>query len=322
MKLRLHEIKPLSFLRVREFAFLAFCLKSITSEHASNSNDPPNRRRLIYIPPPPITPFRGGIKSIPRNQSQNAEDHANSGKESQSSTAWTPEEYPDPWTNPLACGGAATAPLRDGSGQNVPSDSNPATANPVIDRDFLRWFYTPALSNDGQNFATPEEQTQFQSKRLLFCDPDRLLDTNTLRDVALRLEAFTDVFAAESLAGGGNFGSNTEDFAMESSEDGDTLPVEGNVTGYVFYDLVSSIKSIWHRRDKEPTAAMLVQDQTKKLRGLSFLSKDISPRDSGVWQDGSINEPIEVGIALVKKIDLPEILRSDSYFFYSDQGKF
>eukprot|EP00956_Cyclotella_meneghiniana_P000002 scaffold23_cov29-Cyclotella_meneghiniana.AAC.2 len=247
---------------------------------------------------------------------------ASGSSKSQSSTAWTPEEYPDPWTNPLACGGAATAPLGDGSGQKAPSDSNP-NVNPVTDRDFLHWFYTPALSNDGQTAITPEEQAQFQQKRLLFCDPDRLLDTHTLKDVAFKLEAFTDMFASESLAGGGTFGSDStqQDLAMESSEDGDKLPVEGNVTGYVFYDLINSIKSIWHRRDKGPTeaAAMLVQDHSRKLRGLSFLSNDVSPRNLGVWQDGSINEPIEVGIALVKKIDLPEILRSDSYFFYSDQ---
>mmetsp|Transcript_31421 Transcript_31421/g.66548 ORF Transcript_31421/g.66548 Transcript_31421/m.66548 type:complete len:667 (-) Transcript_31421:268-2268(-) len=140
------------------------------------------RRRMMYLPPAPVTPFRGGLKTVPyddddndesndttnnnddnnnpQNQNNNndtdssQEDNANespfrneadssdiissrreslerypgvnysnhhrsSSSSSESSAkvppvgSWAPEDYPDPWTDPWLCGGAATASLTE-----------------------------------------------------------------------------------------------------------------------------------------------------------------------------------------------------------------
>jgi hypothetical protein len=143
------------------------------------------------------------------------------------------------------------------------------------------------------------------------------LDANTLRSVGTKLQAFAETFASSSLIEGGNFGIE-EEIIKESSEDSNALPHEGKVTGNRLSALFNSIKAILGTRRKGTAISDGVQEQ--QLRGVHLLRQDIS-RGLGVWEEGSIKEPIEVGIALVKKIDLPAILRADSYFFYSDQGK-
>lgn len=267
-------------------------------------------RRLIYIPPPPITPFRGGLKTVQHNQSANA---SNSQQSSVDTSAWTPEQYPDPWTNPLACGGAATAPYRDYLTQQQLNAANITTPPYIPDPDFMHWFDIPGLGNDGQTI--PDQEGLLQQKKLLFCDPDQLLDVDTLKNVATKLQVFAETFAYEtlSLAEGGNFGSD-EDASIGSSEDGgDTASSEGKVTGHASFNIINTINTLLHEKNA----------RTRQLRGIKSypIAKDID-RDLEVWKEGSIKEPIEVGIALVKKIDLPAILRADSYFFYSDQGEF
>ena len=258
-----------------------------------------SKRRLIYIPPPPITPFRGSIKTVHNDENRASANTNNSSRAESSISAWTPEQYPDPWTNPLACGGAATA-----------------QAESDVDEDFMSLFDIPSQVND-------EQQNQIQQKRkLLFCDPDLLLDKDTLRTVAMKLQGFAETFASEtmSLAEGGNFGSESEDAALDSSEDGNAVSIDGNVTEYVLFNFINSIKNIFHKGDAQTIISSSEDaNHERKLRGFKYLGQDIS-RDLGVWEEGSIKEPIEVAVALVKKIDLPAILRADSYFFYSDQG--
>ena len=188
----------------------------------------------------------------------------------------------------------------------------------VLDRDFMNWFDIPPRVNDGQ-------QNQIQQKRkLLFCDPDQLLDKDTLRSVAMKLQAFAEAFASDSmsLAEGGNFGSESGDTALGSSEDGNAISIEGNVTEYILFNFINSIKNKFQKGNTDALSSSEGVNRKRKLRGFKHLSlgQDIS-RDLGVWEEGSIKEPIEVAVALVKKIDLPAILRADSYFFYSDQGK-
>ncbi|KAL7506744.1 hypothetical protein ACHAXN_005297 [Cyclotella atomus] len=266
-----------------------------------------SQRRLIYIPPPPITPFRGGLKTVQHEPPANA---SSSQQSSAPTSAWTPEQYPDPWTNPLACGGAATAPYRDYTIQPQLNSTNATTPRYIPDRDFMHWFDIPALGNDGQ--IIPDQEGFQQQKKLLFCDPDQLLDVDTLKNVALQLQAFAETFASDtlSLAEGGTFGSD-EDASIDSSEDGNADSSEGKVlTGHTSFNVISSINTLLHGKNT----------RRRQLRGIKTFSNTIDiDRDLEVWEEGSIKEPIEVGIALVKKIDLPAILRADSYFFYSDQ---
>jgi hypothetical protein len=294
-----------------------------------------SKRRLIYIPPPPITPFRGGLKTVYNEENQHDPNQASANTSSTgqtqtptSSSAWTPEQYPDPWTNPLACGGAATAQFRDNAGEvhNQPDLNSASMSQTVPDRDFMHWFDIPALGNDGL-MLSEAEQVQFQQKKkLLFCDPDQLLDVDTLKSVASKLQAFAETFASSalSLAEGGNFGSDEEDAAaaaLGSSEDSNMASHEGKVTEGRFFALANSFKTVLYGRGNATAAEDM---KTRQLRGRGFthlsIRQDVT-RDLGVWEEGSIKEPIEVGIALVKKIDLPAILRADSYFFYSDQGE-
>jgi hypothetical protein len=176
----------------------------------------------------------------------------------------------------------------------------------------MHWFDIPALGNDGQ--IIPDQEGFQQQKKLLFCDPDQLLDVDTLKNVALKLQAFAETFASDtlSLAEGGTFGSD-EDASIDSSEDGNADSSKGKVlTGHTSFNVINSINTLLHGKNT----------RRRQLRGIKTFSNTIDiDRDLEVWEEGSIKEPIEVGIALVKKIDLPAILRADSYFFYSDQGK-
>lgn len=275
------------------------------------------KRKLIYIPPPPVTPFRGGLKSVQHN-------HANGTRSDQSqsseyASAWTPEQYPDPFSNPLACGGAATALFRVVDGQIQPR-LNSTNVQHLPDQDLMHWFDIPSPGYDEQP-VSQAEQTRFQSqKKLLFCDPDQLLDVATLKDVAVKLQSFARTFASATptFAEGGNFGSNEETTSIGSSEDGNVKSDKDQMAGNVFANLISSIVHGSSSNEGTPDDGV----QKRKLRGIRqfTFAKDID-RELGTWEGGTNNEPIEVGIALVKKIDLPAILRADSYFFYSDQGK-
>eukprot|EP00804_Cyclotella_cryptica_P020689 CCRYP_003495-RA/>CCRYP_003495-RA protein AED:0.16 eAED:0.16 QI:805/1/1/1/1/1/4/1170/781 len=286
-------------------------------------------RRLIYLPPPPVTPFRGGLKTVRQDPNKNdtAEEVVDASKTdvSQASTAssvipsaWTPEQYPDPWTDPLACGGAATASFRKNSGKDQTSQQSNSTNmfRTITDRDFMHWFDIPALGHDGK-LSEPEEEHFLPKKKLLFCDPDQVLDAITLRNVVLKLQTFAETFASSSLIEGGNFGSDVEEVPFDSSEDTNALPPEGKVSrkGF-FFTFLNSLKAMLQQTGNRAANADLVRTQ---LRGVKPLPLQDLSRGLGVWEEGAIKEPIEVGIALVKKIDLPAILRADSYFFYSDQ---
>lgn len=211
------------------------------------------------LPPAPITPFRGGLRTVSNNNSSSnkihdgsdnnsgpinksksesileasSSDHHDEDQEgmlhsSTSSTplgstagvsSWTPEEYPDPWTNPLVCGGAATASLLNSNveGQRNDIQQQILKDDGGVDSEFMHWFYIPATlgepsaindennDSDGSNENVQMEQenqsSQLQQKqrqqpsRLLFCDPDQVLNKETLRTVAEKLEAFSNAFA-------------------------------------------------------------------------------------------------------------------------------
>jgi len=404
------------------------------------------------LPPAPITPFRGGLRTVSNNSSSsnmihdgsgNANDPINKSKSelileasssdhhdedqggvlpsSTSSTplastagvsSWTPEEYPDPWTNPIVCGGSATAYLLNSNveGQQNDIQQQIMKDDGGVDSEFMHWFYIPATlgqsaaindendNSDGSNESTLWEQenqsSQLQQKqpqqpsRLLFCDPDQVLNKDTLRTVAEKLEAFSNAFAhhivsfnssgVSNMRNNNGVGSSTtgEGIKNDLDEDVNNSNAEGDevmdIPQTFFHHSENEVQSVanstpastdskedgfedlelrWVADEQVSIGDSGIadsQDSDKQMndagesndRVLSQLLQDLFipkvtqqrlysdsvggvysaiPPDMGRRNEAVQMESIEVAIALVKKINLPAILRADSYFFYSDQ---
>lgn len=367
------------------------------------------QRSTMMIPPAPVTPFRGGLKTVqdpnkPKSEltlEANSSDNGDERKallsspSSKTMSSWTPEEYPDPWTNPIVCGGTATASVLNNEEEvqhnTQQSDGGDDSAE---DREFRHWFYIPPTlgnSNEASPQSEQDQQPQPKRSRLLFCDPDQVLDKETLRDVATKLQAFSETFAlhdppVDSQEVDSDFDPNTENGESEyqhenpqsstyidnlspSNENEERLHQSNDVANSEtakenFEDLglewspveeeevqtgqgtkTSADETANDSEDSHeslPDAAKegemldLTPDFVRKLSRSAFeinpseatkrlYSDSVGgvystlPRETGRRNEESLSEPVEVAIALVKKINLPAILRADSYFFYSDQ---
>ena len=278
------------------------------------------RRRTMYLPPAPVTPFRGGLKTVHLDQNSKNESLEATSSDSKavhnkptslSTTysssdipAWTPEDYPDPWTNPLACGGAATASHLYNDGHV--SDQLDANSKD----DVMSWLNNAATAGDDELTAKSQNR-----RRLLFCDPDQVLDRRTLTDVAIKLQEFSETFAPSSLTEGGSFGFDTKkvtvseaDDAIQSHDEASQESLDEGVASIIIDAAFETRMLRANDKPRQPSTASWTYVR------YSALSQDLD-----IWEGGTIREPIQVAIALVKKIDLPAILRADSYFFYSDQ---
>jgi len=297
------------------------------------------RRKAMYLPPAPVTPFRGGLKSVP-NSEQDDDDNINvdssedssleasssdrHGREpgvgfstkssshvssSNGASSWAPEDYPDPWTNPILCGGAATSHLLNEEYQGQQPYS---------------------LTDLG--LGRTSQQSASQIRRPLFCDPDQVLDKSTLSSVAVQLRAFAENFASLDVMEGGDFGSNSSDEHLaneggevdirnqedssHSSPPQESVPADNG-------DVVTRRLSTYH--------GDIFPQSSHDLRGTVLSEKRLysdsaggifsatNHREAASKKESVKDHQIEVAIALVKRINLPAILRADSYFFYSDQ---
>ncbi|KAL7472511.1 hypothetical protein ACHAXS_012868 [Conticribra weissflogii] len=321
-------------------------------------------------------------------------------------SSWTPEEYPDPWTNPLVCGGAATASLLDGDREGQPNDIQQQIMKDDggVDSEFMRWFYIPAtlgqsaaitqseslhLKQDNQTSQSQQTQKQKQqSSRLLFCDPDQVLNKDALRTVAEKLEAFSKAFSYHSVSftpsgvsdennnervegvktdeGAENdadanknetnvkadegmviprtfpqYSENNEEIAANSTTASSNLKEDdfedlelrwvadeqipgGNIENAKSQDSNKNVNDNGDSNDRllsQLLQNLLVPKATQQRLYSDSVGGVYSaiPPDAGKRNEAALVEPIEVAIALVKKINLPAILRADSYFFYSDQ---
>lgn len=195
------------------------------------------QRQAMYLPPAPVTPFRGGLKSIPGDDDtgdyddtniESSEDsleaassdnidrdynkrddavvtfspHSSSTSSLSSRTSaispWAPEDYPDPWTNPILCGGAASASLleeqyHDNNGQQQQKPG--------------------PYSLTDLSLGKTDQQSKSHIRRPLFCDPDQVLDRETLRGIAIKLRAFAENFSSPEVV------SEGVDFASSTSND-------------------------------------------------------------------------------------------------------
>lgn len=282
------------------------------------------RTRRLHLPPVPITPFRGGLSAVQNNSEQhdnlnNSPNHDGDGSVEASSSdnhhpsstssnnrkyhnaytsTWTPEDFPDPWTNPLLCGGVATA--------------------------------------SQLHQQQPPPQLGQGMKRPLFCDPDQVLDKHTLRTVMIKLREFSQEFASREFVEGGDFfgfrdeqqqeddseGTNNDDDGAEEEQiDADTGVDNIDLDIDIDADTVQD-SQVSQNNDIEANST-----RTRMLRYTPFnptndiISSNKDRQLSSTNNNGHRSEmdAVEVAIALVHKINLPAILRADSYFFYSDQ---
>mmetsp|Transcript_10030 Transcript_10030/g.21706 ORF Transcript_10030/g.21706 Transcript_10030/m.21706 type:complete len:588 (+) Transcript_10030:52-1815(+) len=381
-------------------------LRSSINDSSGSSS---TRRAMMYLPPPPVTPFRGGIKSVPQSvdddgnesvptsidddddvddenndttdgntaieyseEANNTSDRhhhqeniknpgvnnfvsprikrisKNSSKtSSSSSSSWAPEDYPDPWTNPMLCGGAATASLMD----NNDNGDDAYITNLNIEK-------------------TSQQQSQLMKRPpLLFCDPDQVLDKETLHNVAMQLRSFAERFAFDSdfyddsvNVEGGDFdsGGSSNDYAKEEEEEG-TIGENNNSESNrddQADDMISPQVVVHWGADVDVTAEPSPLDNSslpnnteeeedktseqQHRRNLRSAFSDNATIERKMYSDsvGGLfstttnpkkenasrkqrelvnDQKVEVAIALVQRINLPAILRADSYFFYSDQ---
>ena len=252
------------------------------------------RRRIMYLPPAPVRPFSGRLKPS-ENNDNNVQEGNDGVQEDDSSdtnndndeklilknssdiktqqdsdpnisfehdvTSWSPEDYPDPWTNQILCGGAATSHLKD-----IPNDVNQSK----------ELYYETDLGVYGMT----KQQQELDLRRPILCDPDQVLDRETLRNVAMQLRTFSETFASYDVSEGIDSSSSARELRGSST----------TIDKGLYADSVGGIFSTTHR------------DTLRKKK-----------------KESVEDHKIEVAVALVQKINLPAILRADSYFFYSDQ---
>ena len=173
---------------------------------------------MVLFPPGPVMPFRGGLRPAGKADtgggggggsgvasssgvgeavrmggdgmgsdegvsSRTGRDGIGSTKSTTATNtkSWAPEDYPDPWTNPSLCMGAASS--------SPPQNNPPHYYDAHVERQRLRGVGPVPY---------PRTAAAFQQRTTLFCDPDRVLDGETIRDVVERLRSFASTFASSS----------------------------------------------------------------------------------------------------------------------------
>lgn len=299
---------------------------------------------MIFLPPAPITPFIGGLRSVPSKSmstvpSIDEEDEKRSSSSTDSLdeilsnprsvestltssgfkdatpaskislkvmplpndvtliggttpgvTSWAPEDFPDPWSNPPLCMGAMTSSYAYHAGEMRP-------------------------------MPTPKdrEDNRYAQKYLpLFCDPDRVLGGETIHDVISRLSGFAETFAGQDIiAEGVDYGPGGGESWAQGSGGGNFI--HKTTAKFINDEITMDEKFHGSSRRGGRESHRILYSPRMKFRSI-LMSWGNSPRETDPIPESSTrDERIEIAIALVERINLPAILRSDSYFFYSDQ---
>ncbi len=217
-----------------------------------------------------------------RNTSNNSDsnnDDSRNNNDTNTVSAWAPEDYPDPWTNPTLCGGASATSSSGGVGV----------------------------------FGVGVEDG---IQRALFCDPDQVLDRDMLLSVTSKLREFAQSFASSSstssmmdITEGGQFGGglgavreeggaaakyyiltgrDDPTRAHEEEEDRQTLPPPQE--NEVMNDLSRSLAA------PDAVGGTFSTTEESELQSLTKIPGVNSGNGSGEVQK------IEIAIALVKKV--------------------
>jgi uncharacterized membrane protein YgcG len=295
---------------------------------------------IFFHPPAPITPFIGGLRSVPPKSASSSSSSSSTdsldevlsnsravestsdtppgtkkslkvmplpddvtlvGGTTPTVTSWAPEDFPDPWSNPPLCMGAMTSSYAYHAGEMRPM--------------------MPTTPKDHR------EEDRYTKNLPLFCDPDRVLGGETIHDVILRLRGFAQTFAGQDvIAEGVDYGpGGGESWAHggppgEDAGWGDDF-IHTTTTTFIHDETTmdDKIHSSSGRREGQESHRILYSSPSMKFRSI-FSSWGSNPRETDpIPKSSTKDERIEIAIALVERINLPAILRSDSYFFYSDQ---
>jgi hypothetical protein len=301
---------------------------------------------IFFHPPAPITPFIGGLRSVPPKSASSSsskdslDDEISSNSRAVKSTSdtsppapkkslkvmplpddvtlvgggttpavtsWAPEDFPDPWSNPPLCMGAMTSSYAYHAGE-------------------MRPMMTPTTPKEDHR---GEEDDRYYTKNLpLFCDPDRVLGGETIHDVISRLRGFAQTFAGQDvIAEGVDYGpggswAHGSGPPGENADWGDDF-IHTTTTQFIHDETAmdDKIRSSSSRREEgRESHQILYSFPSMKFRNIfSSWGSSNSHETDPIPKSSTNDERIEIAIALVERINLPAILRSDSYFFYSDQ---
>ena len=193
-------------------------------------------------------------------------EYAARGFSSVNPNSWAPDEFPDPWSSPLICGGALTSSLVNEEPSAV-ADSNSREVEDFIGNG----------GNDGSQ----------QLRRPLICDPDQVLDKEAVHDVAMQLRKFAEMFAplnspALDVDGTQGDGDEFEDDGVDGKSDGDS-PASGETEAEA-----RSLRSIW-----SSSSSKNAHSEIDSSVGGMFSRRNEEP----VRKDR-----IEIAVALVEKV--------------------
>ena len=155
----------------------------------------------------------------------------------------------------------------------------------------------PNTTNTDFSVVTPNQQIESQMRRPLFCDPDRVLDIETLRNVAVKLRVFAEKFASIDVMEGGDFGTTADDMPIYEENNGDVPhPSPGPLPKDNPNRNLSAQNGERKPRGSAPTAQRLYADSVGGIFSTTH-------RDTTAKKKDSVEEnKIEVAVALVQKV--------------------
>lgn len=225
------------------------------------------------------------VRPFPPHTSKHNAPSSTSRHTSRSTVAsWSPQHYPNPRSNAERCG--LTQALKQ-------------QADDII--------ITSGL-------YTTEHALDKEADQALLCDPDAILGDEYLVRTAASLRNFTIQF--------GHFDSSIMDGCDDATLGDDDHDDDDDVSD------PNTISTPTHQTEPNDT----VHDSTS-LRGRSLLSEKSPSNPSsiknlqdvvlggtfGVPDEPPYTPPVEVGIAVARKMNLQSILRADSYYSYEDE---
>ena len=161
----------------------------------------------------------------------------------------------------------------------------------------------PNTTNTDLSVVTPNQQIESQMRRPLFCDPDRVLDIETLRNVAVKLRVFAEKFASIDVMEGGDFGTAADDMPISEENNGDIphpspdpLPKDGPNRNLSAQNGDMVKRNERELRGSASTAQRLYADSVGGIFSTTH-------RDTTAKKKDSVEEnKIEVAVALVQKV--------------------
>jgi len=220
------------------------------------------------------------------DDSNNSNDNENQQQQQQvraqnpSFYGWTPDAYPNPLFDPIRCSIAYIPPLDDGDSDDSADDDRNSTSKNATDA-------ATSASGDGGVAAgvAPTAPTTSRKNDLRLCDPDWVLGTDYLHDIASALLNFSHVFGPHSR-------QRNKQRQKHQQQDWDvSVQVEGQ----------NGVSTMWTGD------------------GVNGPSGSGAEPGGGEGSRGYRTPVVELAVATVRKINLAAVLRQGSYYAYEDE---